>query len=78
MVPIDQDGTRWLVAPYGTVGWVGNARQDGRVRLAVASKTRAQFSASKDAPVADSAAEADRHPVFELVAVARHGSGDLG
>ena len=96
VVPIDQGGTRWLVAPYGTVGWVRNARQDGRVRLrygrtvhdyairevgadeagpilkryvAVASKTRAQFSASKDAPVADFAAEADRHPVFELVAV---------
>ena len=33
VVPIDQDGTRWLVAPYGTVGWVRNARQDGRVRL---------------------------------------------
>ena len=46
--------------------------------VAVASKTRAQFSASKDAPVADFAAEADRHPVFELLAVARLGSGDLG
>jgi hypothetical protein len=78
------------------VGWVRNAREDGRVRLrygrtrhdyairevgadeagpilkryvAVASKTRAQFRASKDAPVTDFAAEADRHPVFELVAV---------
>jgi deazaflavin-dependent oxidoreductase (nitroreductase family) len=96
VVPVDQGGTRWLVAPYGAVGWVRNAREDRRVRLrygrtvhdyavrevgadeagpilkryvAVATKTRAQFRASKDAAVADFGAEADRHPVFELVAV---------
>jgi deazaflavin-dependent oxidoreductase (nitroreductase family) len=94
VVPVEHGGTRWLVAPYGTVGWVRNARGDGRVRLrygrtshdyaarevgadeagpvlkkyvAVATKTRAQFGASVDAPAADFAAEADRHPVFELV-----------
>lgn len=96
VVPVELGGTRWLVAPYGTVGWVRNAREDGRVRLrygrttrdyvsrevgaaeagpvlkryvAVATKTRAQFGATKDSPVADFAAEADRHPVFELVAI---------
>jgi deazaflavin-dependent oxidoreductase (nitroreductase family) len=96
VVPVDHDGRRWVVAPYGAVGWVRNARQDGRVRLryghttrdylvrevghdeagpvpkryvAVATKTRAQFAASEDAPVADFAAEADRHPVFELLAL---------
>jgi deazaflavin-dependent oxidoreductase (nitroreductase family) len=96
VVPVEHGGSRWLVAPYGTVGWVRNAREDGRVRLrygrttheyaarevgadeagpvlkryvAVATKTRSRFGATKDAPAADFAAEADRHPVFELVAV---------
>ena len=96
VVPVEQDGTRWLVAPYGTVGWVRNAREDGRVQLrygrtthdyaireagadesgpvlkryvAVATKTRAHFEATKDSPVADFAAEANRHPVFELIAI---------
>ena len=96
VVAVEQGGKRWLVAPYGTVGWVRNAREDGRVGLrygrttqdyavrevgadeagpvlkryaAVATKTRAQFRATQDSPVADFAAEADRHPVFELVAI---------
>ena len=96
VVAVEEGGKRWLVAPYGTVGWVRNVRADGRVRLrygrttdeyairevgadeagpvlkryvAVATKTRAQFRASEDAPVTDFAAEADRHPVFELVAI---------
>jgi deazaflavin-dependent oxidoreductase (nitroreductase family) len=30
---IDYDGQRWLVAPYGNVGWVRNARAAGRVEL---------------------------------------------
>jgi deazaflavin-dependent oxidoreductase (nitroreductase family) len=94
VVPVDQGGKRWLVAPYGTVGWVRNAREEGRVQLrygrathdyvvreveadeagpvlkryvAVATKTGAQFRATTDSPVADFTAEADRHPVFELV-----------
>lgn len=94
VVPVEHGGKRWLVAPYGTVGWVRNARADGRVRLrygraareyatrevgaeeagpvlkryvAIATKTRAQFGVSKDAPAAEFAAEADRHPVFQLV-----------
>ena len=96
VVPVDYDGKRWLVAPYGAVAWVHNARAAGQVSLhygramreyatreisadeagpvlkryvAVATKTRAQFKATQDAPVEDSVAEADRHPVFELVAV---------
>jgi hypothetical protein len=95
VVPVKHSGTSWLVAPYGTVGWVRNAREDRRVRLrygrttrdyvvrevepdeagpvlkryvAVATKTRSQFAATKDSPVADFIAEAGRHPVFELVA----------
>lgn len=94
VVPVDHDGRRWLVAPYGAVGWVRDVRarsgvslRYGRARheydtreasadeagpvlkryVAVATKTRAQFAAHPDAPAEEFAAEADRHPVFELV-----------
>jgi deazaflavin-dependent oxidoreductase (nitroreductase family) len=30
---VEHDGRRWLVAPYGTVSWVHNARAAGRVTL---------------------------------------------
>jgi len=30
---VEEEGGRWLVAPYGAVGWVRNARVAGRVRL---------------------------------------------
>jgi deazaflavin-dependent oxidoreductase (nitroreductase family) len=30
---VERDGRRWLVAPYGAVGWVQNARAAGGVRL---------------------------------------------
>ena len=30
---VKRDGSRWLVAPYGHVGWVHNARAAGRVTL---------------------------------------------
>jgi deazaflavin-dependent oxidoreductase (nitroreductase family) len=30
---IEEDGQRWLVAPYGPVGWVHNARAAGQVEL---------------------------------------------
>ena len=96
VVPVDHDGKRWLVAPYGAVAWVHNARAADRVSLqygratreyavrevsadeagpvlkryvAIATKTRAQFEATPDSRVEDFVAEADRHPVFELVAV---------
>jgi deazaflavin-dependent oxidoreductase (nitroreductase family) len=31
---VEQAGRRWLVAPYGAVSWVHNARAAGRVSLA--------------------------------------------
>jgi deazaflavin-dependent oxidoreductase (nitroreductase family) len=91
---VEHDSKRWLVAPYGVVSWVHNARADRRVvvrrrferrkytvrevsaqqagpvlkqyvRIAIAA--RPYFQASKEAPVEDFVAEADRHPVFELV-----------
>lgn len=30
---VEHDGQRWLVAPYGSVAWVRNARAAGRVTL---------------------------------------------
>lgn len=95
VVPVEQGGKRWLVAPYGPVGWVRDARADARVALRygrtrheyavrevgadeagpvlkryveVATKTRAHFAADPEAPASDFAAEADRLPVFELIA----------
>ena len=35
--------------------------------VSVATKTRSQFRATERSPEADFVAEADRHPVFELV-----------
>jgi deazaflavin-dependent oxidoreductase (nitroreductase family) len=97
---VDQDGRRWLVAPYGAVSWVHNARVAGRVTLSrrghrrdyavrevspaeagpvlkryvrVATATRPYVAAGKDAPVEDFVAEADRHPMFELLPVDGHG-----
>jgi deazaflavin-dependent oxidoreductase (nitroreductase family) len=34
VVLIEEDGHRWLVAPFGPVGWVHNARAAGKVTLA--------------------------------------------
>jgi deazaflavin-dependent oxidoreductase (nitroreductase family) len=99
---VQEEGRRWLVAPYGEVSWVYNARAAGRVTLGrrwnrrdyavrevpageagpvlkryvgVATATRPYFGAHKDAPVQAFVAEADRHPVFELVAVDGPASG---
>ena len=33
VVPVERDGRHWLVAPYGPVSWVHNARAAGRVTL---------------------------------------------
>ncbi|HEX7267279.1 MAG TPA: nitroreductase family deazaflavin-dependent oxidoreductase, partial [Streptosporangiaceae bacterium] len=33
VILVQQDGQRWLVAPYGAVSWVLNARAAGRVTL---------------------------------------------
>ena len=94
VVPVDHGGRRWLVAPYGPVSWVLNARAAGRVSLTRRRDTRdytirevppgeagpilkryvhistapwPYFQATRDSPVEDFVAEADRHPVFELI-----------
>jgi deazaflavin-dependent oxidoreductase (nitroreductase family) len=36
---IEIDGSRWLVAPYGEVSWVHNARTWGRVGISKGSST---------------------------------------
>jgi len=33
VVLVEEDGRRWLVAPFGPVGWVYNARAAGKVTL---------------------------------------------
>jgi deazaflavin-dependent oxidoreductase (nitroreductase family) len=34
-----EDGERWLVAPYGEVGWVHNARAAGEVQISRAGRS---------------------------------------
>lgn len=96
MTLVEQDGTSWLVAPYGAVSWVitrgppvgsasavGAGSFDYSIRevgpdeaalilkryVGIASATRPYFQASKDSPVEQFRAEAQRHPVFELTPV---------
>ena len=91
---VEQPPRRWLVAPYGAVGGVLNARAAGSVtlergrgaetlRLAELGPresapilrryvrevpiTRPYFDAGPDSSLEDFAAEAPRHPVFELL-----------
>jgi deazaflavin-dependent oxidoreductase (nitroreductase family) len=40
VVPVDHGGRRWVVAPYGPVSWVHNARANGRVSLTRRRDTR--------------------------------------
>ena len=103
VILVVQDQRRWLVAPYGAVPWVLNARAAGQVRLRrgrdrhdytlrqlppaeagsilqryirIAPAARPYFQASKDSPVAEFIAEADRHPVFELIPISEASAGD--
>ena len=52
---VEEAGARWLVAPYGEVGWVRNVRAAGRVTLQRGHSAEGDFIA-----------EAPRHPVFRL------------
>jgi deazaflavin-dependent oxidoreductase (nitroreductase family) len=38
-VRLIEDGERWLVAPYGEVGWVRNARAAGQVEISRAGRS---------------------------------------
>jgi deazaflavin-dependent oxidoreductase (nitroreductase family) len=95
---VQQDGGRWLVAPYGEMEWVKNARAAGRVTLTRAGRskvvsvaelsavdsapvlrayitkvaiTRPYFDVRPDSPLEAFQAEAPRHPVFQIGAIAR-------
>lgn len=50
-----EDGGRWLVAPYGDVGWVLNARAAGEVRLLRAGRSERmaieEVAAEQAAPI---------------------------
>ncbi len=90
---VEDSGQRWLVAPYGEVSWVRNARVTGEVTLSRGRRSetlkireanaqesapilkkyliresivRPYFDVQPDAPLASFAAEAPRHPVFQL------------
>jgi deazaflavin-dependent oxidoreductase (nitroreductase family) len=96
VVPVLNDSGRWLVSPFGQVGWVRNARAAGQVTLSrgkdsenfsvtelgpddavpvlreyLAMKpagkyVKAYFDVDPGSSAEDFAAEAPRHPVFEL------------
>jgi deazaflavin-dependent oxidoreductase (nitroreductase family) len=38
-VRLIEDGERWIVAPYGEVGWVRNARAAGEVKISRAGRS---------------------------------------
>jgi deazaflavin-dependent oxidoreductase (nitroreductase family) len=90
---VEEVGQRWVVAPYGEVGWVRNARAAGRITLTRGRRSESvrivELSAADAAPVLkkylaqvpvvrpffdvtpksdlrDFAAEASRHPVFQI------------
>ena len=52
---VEVDGSRWLVAPYGHVGWVHNIRASGSATIKRGEKSErinaAQASAEEAAPV---------------------------
>jgi deazaflavin-dependent oxidoreductase (nitroreductase family) len=63
VVPVGHDGKRWLVAPYGPVAWVHNARASGRVSL--------RYGRSKHAYAVREATAEEAGPVLKrYVAVA--------
>jgi deazaflavin-dependent oxidoreductase (nitroreductase family) len=55
VTPVEQNGSRWLVSPYGEVNWVRNIRAAGTARLTRSRRTEtitvAEASAAEAAPV---------------------------
>ena len=52
---VEEGGRRWLVAPYGEVGWVRNARAAGRITLSRGRRSEtvavAEVEPEESAPV---------------------------
>jgi deazaflavin-dependent oxidoreductase (nitroreductase family) len=63
VVPVDRDGQRFLVAPYGPVAWVHNVRASGRAAL-----RRGRFA--RDYAVAEVSAEQAGPVLKQYVAIA--------
>ncbi len=55
VLPVEQDGERWLVAPYGAVQWVRNIRAAGTATLTRGRRSEAisvrELEAKEAAPV---------------------------
>lgn len=69
---VQEDGKRWLVAPYGEVNWVKNARAAGEVTLMRGGKTETlritELPAEDSAPILKQyiAQEAIVRPYFDV------------
>ena len=50
--PVEYDGQRWLVAPYGEVGWVRNVRAAGEATLTTRGQTQRVQLVAADASTA--------------------------
>jgi hypothetical protein len=70
--PVERDGRRWLVAPYGEVGWVKNARAVGEVSLTRGKETETykihELSLKESAPILKEYVlrEGIVHPYFDV------------
>jgi hypothetical protein len=66
----EEDGQRWLVAPFGEVNWVCNlsAAEAAPIltRVLRGSPLSAYFDVTPDSSLEDVVREAPRHPVFRL------------
>jgi deazaflavin-dependent oxidoreductase (nitroreductase family) len=55
VTPVEAGGARWLVAPYGAVGWVRNARAAGHAVLSRGRRREtvalSELSAAESAPI---------------------------
>ena len=55
VTPVELDGTRWLVSPYGEVNWVRNIRVAGGARLTRSRRSEAitvtEVSSTEAAPI---------------------------
>ena len=47
VVVVEDNGKRWLVAPYGPVAWIHNARATEHVELTRRRKTASRMQSSK-------------------------------
>ena len=70
---IEQDGERWLVSPYGEVGWVRNARASGVISLQCGRRSETvgieEVDPEQSAPVLKTyvGLEAITRPYFRIV-----------